>query len=93
MQKIVAVSTIFWILTTLELSWDDVRWWAIFILILVISHLDRLEGELIGVANVFNMKKSKLIRVKDFMDSVERGGDHSVKDLNEILKKEEDKDE
>ena len=93
MQKMVALSTIFWILTTLELSWDDIRWWAIFVLMLVISYLDRTEGEQIGAANLLNMSRSRLIRVKDFMDRVERGGDHSVEELNEILKKEENKDE
>lgn len=93
MQKVVALSAIFWILTTVELTWDDIRWWAIFVLLLVIGHLDRIEGEHTGVSNVLNMSRSKLIKVKDFMDSVENGGDHTVEDLNKILNKEETKDE
>lgn len=93
MQKIVALSTIFWILTTLDLHWDDVRWWAVLVLLMVMGHLERTEGEHIGISNILSMKRSKLIKIKDFMDSVGRGGDHSVEELKEILKKEEAKDE
>ena len=93
MQKIVALTIIFWILTTAGVHWDDVRWWAIFVLLIVVSHLDKIEGEYIGVSSVLSMSRSKLIKVKDFMDSVENGGNHSVDDLNKILNKEETKDE
>ena len=87
-----ALSAIFWVLTTLDLHWDDTRWWAIFVLLLVIGHIDRLEGEHIGVARMLQMPREKLLKVKDFMDSVERGEESSVDELNKILKK-EDKDE
>jgi hypothetical protein len=93
MQKVVALSIIFWILTTLDLHWDDTRWWAILILMMVIDHISGVDGEHRGVSNTLGLSRDKLLKVKDFMDSVERGGDHSVDDLNKILKNKDQKDE
>ena len=91
MQKLVAVSAIFWILTTLDLHWDDTRWWCITALIMVIDYLSRLDGEHIGVSRILYLPREKLLRIKDFMDAVDRGEETSVDELNKILKK-EDKD-
>jgi hypothetical protein len=93
MQKVVALSIIFWILTTLDLYWDDTRWWAILILMMVIDHISGVDGEHRGVSNTLALSRDKLLKVKDFMDSVERGGDHSVEDLDKILKNKDQKDE
>ena len=93
MQKVVALSIIFWILTTLDLHWDDTRWWAILILMMVIDHISGVDGEHRGVSNTLALSRDKLLKVKDFMDSVERGGDHSVEDLDKILKNKDQKDE
>lgn len=93
MQKMVALSIIFWIMSTLGLHWDDTRWWAIFVLLLVLDHLASIDGEHRGVYNTLGMPREKLLKVKDFMDSVERGGDHSVEDLNKILNNKDQKDE
>lgn len=89
----VAISGIFWILTTLDLHWEDTRWWAILILLMVVDHIAGIDGEHRGVYNTLGMSRDKLVKVKDFMDSVERGDSHSVEDLDKILNKKDQKDE
>jgi hypothetical protein len=92
-QRIVATTTIFWMLSTLDLYWDDIRWWSILVLILILDHVNRLDGELQGVNNILGMRRAKLIRLKDFIDSVGEGNVHSMDELDTILKKEDTKDE
>ena len=93
MQRLVVLSTIFWILTTLDLHWDDVRWWAVFVLLLVFEYLAGVEGEMRGTNNMLSMSRDKLLSLKDFMDSVGAGNVHSVDELNKILKKDDAENE
>ena len=93
MQKMVALSGIFWVLSTLDLHWDDIRWWGVLILLMVMDHISGIDGEHRGVSNTLGLSRDKLLKVKDFMDSVERGDSHSVEDLNKILNNKDHKDE
>jgi len=93
MQRLVVLSTIFWILTTLDLHWDDTRWWAVFVLLLVFEYISGVEGEMRGTNNMLSMSRDKLISLKDFMDSVGAGNVHSIDELNKILKKDDTENE
>ena len=93
MQRLVVLSTIFWILTTLDLHWDDTRWWAVFVLLLVFEYISGVDGEMRGTNNLLSMSRSKLISLKDFIDSVGEGNVHSIDELNKILKKDDTENE
>ena len=93
MQRLVVLSTIFWILTTLDLHWDDTRWWAVFVLLLVFEYISGVDGEMRGTNNMLSMSRDKLISLKDFIDSVGEGNVHSIDELNKILKKDDTENE
>ena len=93
MQRLVVISTIFWILTTLDLGWDDIRWWAVMVLLLVLEFISGVDGELRGTNNLLSMRRDTLISLKDFIDSVGAGNVHSIDELNKILNKKDQKDE
>ena len=93
MQRLVVVCAIFWILATLDLYWNDIRWWAVMILLIVLEFIAGVAGELRGTNVLLSMRRSKLINLKDFIDSVEHGNVHSIDELNEILKKDDTKNE
>jgi len=90
MQRLVCISTIFAILGTVDLQWNDSRWWCIGVLLLVLEYLAHNAGVQDSINNLLSMRKDKLMRLKDFMDSVENGDDRSEEELFNIIKKEED---
>ena len=93
MQRLVLYCTISLLLVTIEITWEDARFWCMITCLFLLEHLASIEGEKRGVGNILGMHRSKLLKIKDFMDSVESGNDHDISELNEILKKEDKKDE
>jgi len=89
MQRLVVFCTISYLLSTANITWDDSRFWCFIVLLFVLEHLAHMEGMQHGTENLLNMPRAKLLKLKDFMDKVERGGDHSEEELNTILKKED----
>jgi hypothetical protein len=79
MQRMVVYSTIGYILSTAEITWEDGRFWCVMILTVVLEQIYLLE-----------MPKMKLMRLKDFMDRVNRGEDHSEEELRKLLKDDKD---
>lgn len=92
MQRIVVISTIFAILSTVDLHWDDSRWWCIAILLLLIEWLAHSAGIKAGAEHVLDMHRIKLLHLKDLYDRSTNGENITLVDLNKVLKK-EDKDE
>ena len=90
MQRLVIFAGISGILSTADIYWQDTRWWAVFILILVLEFLAHGKGMLQGTNNILSMRRTRLLEVKDFMDSIENGEDRKEEELINILKKEED---
>lgn len=71
----------------MEVGIDDFRFWAVFILLFILEFISKNEGIQIGSEHLLGMSRAKLLEVKDFMDSVARGNDHSPEELKNILKK------
>ena len=89
MQRLVVFCTISYLLSTANITWDDSRFWCFIVLLFVLEHLAHMEGMQHGTENLLGMPRGKLLRLKDFMDRVERGEKHSEEELNTILKKED----
>ena len=92
MQRIVVISTIFAILSTVDLHWDDSRWWCIAILLLLIEWLAHSAGIKAGAEHLLDMNRIKLLHLKDLYDRSTNGENITLVDLNKVLKK-EDKDD
>lgn len=93
MQRVVAVSALFAILTTLDLHWDDSRWWCVVALLLVLDHISHAQGMQEATTNLFLMNKFKLMKLKDFVDEAVKGRKTDPETLLKILKEKEGNDE
>jgi hypothetical protein len=90
MQRLVIFAGLGSILDTADIYWNDTRWWAFFILIIVLEFIAHGKGMLLGTTNILSMHKTRLLEIKDFLDSLENGEDRKEEELINILKKEED---
>ena len=90
MQRLVIFAGISGILSTADIYWSDTRWWAFFVLIIVLEFIAHGKGMLVGTVSVLSMHKTRLLEIKDFMDSIENGEDRKEEELINILKKEKD---
>jgi hypothetical protein len=91
MQRLVVWCLISYIMSTADIMWDDVRFWCVMVLLLVLEWLAEIEGGVKGTDHLLSMPRAQLLKLKDFMDKVDAGDDTvTVDELNEILKKKED---
>lgn len=92
MQRIVVLSTIFAILTTVGLHWNDERWWCILVLLILLEFLAHSHGMQVGTMGLLEMHKVKLMHLKDLYDRNEKGENVSLTDLRKTLDKDEKDD-
>ena len=90
MQRMVVYSTIGYILNTAEITWEDGRFWCVMILTIVLEQISLSDGRNTAASYLLEMPKMKLMRLKDFMDRVNRGEDHSEEELRKLLKDDKD---
>jgi hypothetical protein len=93
MQRIVVISTIFYILSTAEIYYTDERWWCMLAMIIIIEFLSYGHGMLDGTSNLLDMDRDKLLKIKDYIDDIDQGTDHNEEKLVDILKEKEKKEE
>ena len=93
MQRLVSISAIFAILSTAGIGFEDSRFWCVVVLILVIEYIAHYNGMQEATSNLLSMQRGKLIKLKDFIDNVANGGEHSVDELIQLLKEQEKHDE
>ena len=86
MQRLVLYSTISFILSTLEVNWDDARFWCVIVCMLVLEHISHNEGRTTAASYLLEMPKIKLMKLKDFIDRVNRGEDPDEQELRKLLK-------
>lgn len=93
MQRVVIYSTIGYILSTAEIDFEDARFWCIIILVIMLEFMAEASGMRTGIETMLAMSRNKLNRLKDFIDSVERGEERDEAELNEILKQDDSKND
>jgi hypothetical protein len=93
MQRVVIYSIMGHILSTAEIDFNDARFWCILILVILLEFIARAEGTKEGIEHILNMSSAKLSKLKEFIDSVARGEERNVNELNEILKQEDKKND
>ena len=93
MQRVVIYSIMGHILSTAEITYEDSRFWCTMALIILLELIAKAEGMKDGVEHILNMSSVKLNKLKDFIDSVARGEERDVNELNEILKQEDKKND
>lgn len=93
MQRLVALIGFFWVLTKLSEPWNDLRVWAISVLLIVLEYLSMEEGKLLGAEKLLAMPRDTLIQVKDLIDASPDGmDDEDLKKLDDIFKNGENDD-
>jgi len=92
MQRVVIISTIFAILTTVDLHWDDSRWWCIVVMLLLLEWLAHSAGVKAGAEHLLDLHRINLLQLKDLYDRNENGETVTMAELDKVLKK-EDKDD
>jgi hypothetical protein len=92
MQRLVVIATIFAILTTVDLHWDDSRWWCIAVLLLIIEWLAYTAGVASGAEHLLDLHRINLLQLKDLYDRNESGENVTLADLNKVLKKKDKND-
>lgn len=93
MQRMVIYSTIGYILSTAEIDFEDTRFWCMLTLIILLEFMAESNGIRTGIETMLTMSRSKLNKLKDFTDSIERGEERDEEELNEILKQEDSKND
>jgi len=93
MIRLVAYSTMSYMLSTLGITWDDSRFWCFIVLIVILEHLAHSQGKQDATTFLLSLHRGKLIKLKDFFDRVENGTSNSADELIQILKEKDGKDE
>jgi hypothetical protein len=92
MQRLVCYVAVVLCIFTLDLPFDDARIWCLAVLFFIIDLIAYNQGAYDATEYFFSLPKDKIVAIKDFMTSLEKGEEKTEDELIDIMKPREKDD-
>jgi hypothetical protein len=86
MQRVVCYVAVILVVYTLELTFDDVRAWCLVALVFIIEFLAYNQGAYDATDYFLSLPTHTILKIKEFMTSVENGEEKTEDELIDIMK-------